>query len=249
MLIVNAGDLGLSCEANAGIMAAFASGLISSATLMANMPGFEEACQLVMDYGCGKRVGVHVNLTQGRPITAQVQRLRAVCDREGLFHGHVPHLTRLTGSDRAIVADEVAAQVKRIREHGIEPTHADAHHHVHTRLGLLEVVCTALRELRVPAIRISRNLGGLTPWASAAKYVINRRIRSYGFWTTQWFGSASDSELSPRHLASPIELMTHPISVRGRILDGAGEVTLAAVMRRHLAMCPGLSPYPACHTG
>src|SRR5690606_10006865 len=45
-VIINADDFGLSSDENRTIISAFQQGLISSATLMANMPAFEEACAL-----------------------------------------------------------------------------------------------------------------------------------------------------------------------------------------------------------
>src|SRR5690606_41564137 len=49
-VIINADDFGLSHEANRTILGAFQQGLISSATLMANMPAFEEACALTREH-------------------------------------------------------------------------------------------------------------------------------------------------------------------------------------------------------
>jgi len=43
-VIINADDFGLSSSNNRVIVAAFKDGVISSATLMANTPGFDEAC-------------------------------------------------------------------------------------------------------------------------------------------------------------------------------------------------------------
>jgi len=44
---VNADDFGMSPRINHAILQAFENGLISSATIMANMPAFEDACQIV----------------------------------------------------------------------------------------------------------------------------------------------------------------------------------------------------------
>ena len=43
LVIVNAYDFGQSAVVNRVIMACFRQGLISSTTIMANMPGFDEA--------------------------------------------------------------------------------------------------------------------------------------------------------------------------------------------------------------
>lgn len=46
MIIVNADDFGCSKVINQAIMTCLDRGLISSTTIMANMPGFHEACEL-----------------------------------------------------------------------------------------------------------------------------------------------------------------------------------------------------------
>ena len=45
--IINADDLGLSAEVNQAIVISFRNAWINSASLMANTPGFDEACASV----------------------------------------------------------------------------------------------------------------------------------------------------------------------------------------------------------
>ena len=59
MLIVNADDLGYDAPTNAAILHSFERQLCSSATLLANMAGFEEACELI--HANGRECSVHVN--------------------------------------------------------------------------------------------------------------------------------------------------------------------------------------------
>src|SRR5699024_9671925 len=72
-VIINADDFGLSHDENRTIIAAFQQGLISSATLMANMPAFVEACALTREHGLQGRVGLHFNLTYGRPLSTAIR--------------------------------------------------------------------------------------------------------------------------------------------------------------------------------
>ena len=46
-IIVNADDLGADSEVNQAIIESFERGLISSASIIPTMPGFDEACDLV----------------------------------------------------------------------------------------------------------------------------------------------------------------------------------------------------------
>ena len=45
-IIINADDFGLNSSVNKAIVESFNNGLINSTTLMANMPGFEEAVEM-----------------------------------------------------------------------------------------------------------------------------------------------------------------------------------------------------------
>jgi predicted glycoside hydrolase/deacetylase ChbG (UPF0249 family) len=66
--IVNADDFGMSAEVNRAIVEAFENNVISSTTLMANMPGFDEACELARRHRLVIKIGLHLNLTSGFPI-------------------------------------------------------------------------------------------------------------------------------------------------------------------------------------
>ncbi|AEB07287.1 YdjC family protein [Coriobacterium glomerans PW2] len=46
LLIINADDFGYSAGINHGILDAFTEGILTSATLMANMPGFDMAADM-----------------------------------------------------------------------------------------------------------------------------------------------------------------------------------------------------------
>ena len=60
-LIINADDFGLSRGANYGIIDAYRNGVVRSTSIMAGMPGFDHAVELLKEYpdlGCG----VHLTL-------------------------------------------------------------------------------------------------------------------------------------------------------------------------------------------
>ena len=69
-LIVNADDFGLNEIENRAIAEAFEKGLIDRTTLLVNMPFAEDAMRLASEKGFADRVGLHVNLTSGRPLTS-----------------------------------------------------------------------------------------------------------------------------------------------------------------------------------
>ena len=66
-LIVNADDFGLTSGVSAGILAAHRHGIVSSTTVLATAAIDAESVSALRD--CGLGVGLHVNLTLGRPLS------------------------------------------------------------------------------------------------------------------------------------------------------------------------------------
>ncbi|MDP2726767.1 MAG: ChbG/HpnK family deacetylase, partial [Dehalococcoidia bacterium] len=67
-LIINADDLGLSPGVNTGIIEAHRQGVVTSASLMANLPGTAEAAVMARE-NPELGVGLHLNLTSGQQLT------------------------------------------------------------------------------------------------------------------------------------------------------------------------------------
>jgi chitin disaccharide deacetylase len=122
-LIVNADDLGASAGINTGVLEAHTHGVVTSASLMVDMPAAEEfaACrQQAPDLS----VGLHVTLTSE--------------GGELLFE---------TGACRG----ELERQLTRFEELlGRAPTHLDSHHNVHLEQPLSDIFLAVASERRLP---------------------------------------------------------------------------------------------------
>ena len=68
-MIINADDFGYSAEVNEAVSECFRAGVINRATIMVNMPGAEEAARIARENGFFDRVGLHINLTEGKALT------------------------------------------------------------------------------------------------------------------------------------------------------------------------------------
>ena len=68
--IINADDFGLSQEVNSAVVQCFRDGTIDRTTLLVNMPQTDAACALAREHGFFDRVGLHINLVEGTPLTA-----------------------------------------------------------------------------------------------------------------------------------------------------------------------------------
>src|SRR6202012_5583899 len=118
-LIINADDFGLSSIVNRAILATMEEGLVTSTSMMANMPGFEHGVGLARVHAkLAGRIGVHLNLTEGRPLTKPILDCRQFCDESGEFAYRRTPLFFLSKRVRNAVYQEFKAQVERLREVG-----------------------------------------------------------------------------------------------------------------------------------
>lgn len=226
-LIVTADDLGMSHEVNTAILEALQRDLVTHASLMANMEAFDEACELAREGGVLDRLGVHLVLTEGVPLTESVRSCQRVCDEKGRFRywRNTDHAFHLSRTEREAVSTELRAQVNRCRDRGVHPTHLDSHHHVHNKLALSRIVIALARELGVPRVRLAHNCGPRIGIANRAfKEWVNLGLRRAELAQTRWFGSADDyftlraAKPTSARLDS-FEFNTHPTFRNGLLID------------------------------
>lgn len=154
-VIINADDFGYSRGINFGIIDAYKYGILTSTTLLANMPGFEHAVSLSKE-NPGLGVGVHLNLTCGYPL---LKGHKTIVDGEtGKFKSHYFYETPDFQVDPEEVYREWDAQIQKVINAGIEPTHLDSHHHTHSYGTNREVVIELARKYQLP---IRNNFPGI----------------------------------------------------------------------------------------
>jgi len=141
-LIVNADDFGFTRGVNEGILRAHREGIVTAATLMANGRAFEHAVELAREKP-SLDVGCHLVLVGGQSLAAPGRPLPA----------SVPALTTAVLLGRMSVHDELAAQVRKLIDAGIHPTHLDTHKHTHLLPQVLKAVLQVAREFGIPWIR------------------------------------------------------------------------------------------------
>lgn len=171
-LIVNADDLGWTDGVNRGIVEVFHRGIVTSASLLANGAGFAGGVKAA-ESAPGLGVGVHLNLSDGPPV-ADPETVMSLLNDRGEFAGG-PESLLLKRARRGLVLREVeeewGAQIQKVRDAGIEPTHVDGHKHVHMLPGLFEIALRLAKKHGIGAIRLSLEESSLrTALASGAKH-------------------------------------------------------------------------------
>jgi predicted glycoside hydrolase/deacetylase ChbG (UPF0249 family) len=158
-LIVNADDFGLTAGVNRAIVETHTAGVVSSTTLMANGPAFEDAVTAARS-APNLSVGCHVVLVDGTPVApaGALDTLVAVRSAEPeKFYSSLSAFSAramLGGFDRDQLVEEVTAQIRKIQATGLKVTHLDTHKHAHV---FPEILGALLRAARICGVRAIRN--------------------------------------------------------------------------------------------
>jgi chitin disaccharide deacetylase len=161
-LIVNADDLGWTEGVNRGIADAHRKGLVTSASLLANGPAFSSALKIASS-NPELGIGVHLNLSDG-PSTADPAKVRGLLNAAGQFEGGTEsQLLRIAtrGLNLVEVEREWDAQIQKVRDSGIAPTHLDGHKHVQMLPGLFEIALRLAKKHGIRAIRVAHEASKL----------------------------------------------------------------------------------------
>jgi chitin disaccharide deacetylase len=158
LLVINADDFGFSDHTVEATIECFESGVLSSATLMANMPAFEKAASFAREHP-EFSYGLHLCLTDEFPMSdpAVIPTLIAPNGRfwtTGTFFKRA-----LTGQIAwRDVHKEVRAQLQRLEKAGVPVDHIDGHGHVHKAPVVLWALHHVLRESGITTIRRTQDL-------------------------------------------------------------------------------------------
>jgi len=154
-LIVNADDLGWTEGVNRGIAEAHRRGIVTSASLLANGAAFLSALELART-APHLGVGVHLNLSDGQPLVAA--EIPSLLNQVGQFHsGPESLLLRIAKGTLVLkeAEEEWDAQIQRVCDAGIHPTHLDGHKHVHMLPGLFAIALRLAARYGIGGVRVS----------------------------------------------------------------------------------------------
>lgn len=240
-MIINADDFGYSSDRNLAIENAFKDGLISSTSLLVNMPGFEEAVALAKTKYFIGRVGIHLNLFEGIALTREMRECELFCDENGAFHGQIDENgiyrgKKLGSTDplkikSGIIYNELSAQIEKALSAGIVPTHLDSHGQIHTNYFIGRIIIKLAKKYNIPAIRISSNLYKRnSKISSMATYAYNFRLKAHGIKCVDYLGNIPIITSHLSKLSGVVELIVHPVYRNGTLVDSEWEGGLSNLM-------------------
>jgi predicted glycoside hydrolase/deacetylase ChbG (UPF0249 family) len=155
-LILNADDFGLTRGINRAVAELHSAGALTSTTLMANGPAFDDAVAIAHAHP-SLGVGCHVVLVDGTPLSPPAS-IPSLIGKDGKsFRTSLPDflLAALRGAiNEDDILREATAQIRHMQSAGLHVTHLDTHKHTHT----LPTVARPLLQAAVHAgIRAVRN--------------------------------------------------------------------------------------------
>lgn len=224
-IIVNGDDFGRSIEANNGIVEAFRRKLINRTTLMVNMPYSNEAVELSKRYGFFDKVGLHLNLSEGQPLTSEIKEFPWAYN-QSLSPEIFKYLRNnfwLSSKAKTALKNEIDAQMKKYLSYSFTLMHVDSHQHIHNEFLIFPIVKTLAISNGFNAMRISRNMilptGPVGFLKQIYKSVLNYQIHR-SFISTRYFGSYIEfkrAQLNSNY--EMIEIMTHPTMINKSLID------------------------------
>jgi predicted glycoside hydrolase/deacetylase ChbG (UPF0249 family) len=238
-LIVTADDLGLNLTTTGAVIQSLRDGMVSHASLIVNMPVFDQALELVLANRLERRIGLHFNLTEGAPLTDAMRRQAGFCmDGEFTRRDFYAGLRPLSGDTTRAVAEEARAQIALARSRGIPLSHFDSHNDVHLIPNIAAIAVAIVRESGIARVRPARNCGTRQ---GILRFVLNRRynawLRRKGLRQVRYFGTVDDFVwlAARRRLGEDCsaEVMTHPFpDPGGTIVDAPSPEPLADRLRQ-----------------
>ncbi|QXJ37243.1 hypothetical protein BV455_00505 [Parageobacillus caldoxylosilyticus] len=203
--IINADDFGYSKGVNYGILEAFQHGVVTSTTMMVNMPGTEHAARLAKE-NPELGVGIHFVLTCGKPILADVPSL---VNEDGEFRKRDVQLLYADPDD---IERELTAQLETFLSFGLTPTHIDSHHHVHEHPCVFPIVQKLAEQYDLP----------IRPVRSEKPH----RLRTVDVFISQFYGRGLTKEyflslFDEVNDGQTVEVMCHPAYIDVPLFTGS----------------------------
>lgn len=220
-LTIHADDYGISESVSRCIAECFAKGWVNETSLMVNMPYANEAVELARQKGFIGKVGLHLNLSQGLPLTGRIKSCPRFCNEDGTFNKKFHHMTKtrfvITKAEQDAVREEVEAQLAKFVKYDGVLKKLDSHHHVHTDWSVYRLLEPLALKYGICAMRISATLHKVGLVKEIYKRYLNRRIRM-SFATTAEFDGFNEKLVAAAKRGEDVELMVHPL------YTGSGEI-------------------------
>ena len=157
-LIVNADDFGLLASVNQAVIRAHRDGILTTASLMVNEPGFDEAVKLAKE-NPRLGVGLHLTFLMGHSALPP-EKIPGLTNASGEFSRSpvgVGLRYFFKGSLRGPLRAEIHAQFEKFHATGLKLDHVNGHLHLHLHPTIFKILMEDAEQLRITHLRLTRD--------------------------------------------------------------------------------------------
>ena len=155
-LIVNADDFGRSASINQAVIRAHCEGILTTASLMVNEPGFEEAVALAREHS-RLGVGLHLTLLCGHSALPPEQS-PGLANARGEFTNNPASAGFRYFFQRNLrrqLRQEIHAQFQKFRATGLPLDHVNGHLHLHLHPAVFGILMADAGQLGLERLRLT----------------------------------------------------------------------------------------------
>jgi hopanoid biosynthesis associated protein HpnK len=155
---VNADDFGLSVSVNAAVIRAHREGILTTASLMVNEPGFTEAVALAKE-NPKLGVGLHLTLLHGHA-ALPAEQIPGLVNTRGEFSNSpvgVGMAYYFKPSLREQLRAEIRAQFQKFHAAGLKLDHVNGHLHLHLHPTVFKILMTDAATSGITHMRLTRD--------------------------------------------------------------------------------------------
>lgn len=208
-LIVNADDFGQSLSVNEAVIRAHREGILTSASLMVNEPGFEEAVALARE-NPRMGVGLHLTLLFGHS-TLPADRIPGLVDSQRQFSNQpardgVRYFVRRNLREQ--LRTEIAAQFEKFRSTGLLLDHVNGHLHLHLHPTIFKILMAHARDWEITHLRWTRDPFWLNARLARGNWKY-RIVHTLTYWLLCGLARPALRQKSIRHTRSVFGLLQH----------------------------------------
>ncbi|HTV61400.1 MAG TPA: hopanoid biosynthesis-associated protein HpnK [Verrucomicrobiae bacterium] len=157
-LIVNADDFGLSHSVNEAVVRAHRDGILTTASLMVNEAGFDEAVTVARE-NSKLGVGLHLTFSHGHSALPP-EKIPGLVDSRGEFSRSpfgVGMKYFFQGSLREELRAEIHAQFEKFHRTGLPLDHVNGHLHLHLHPVVFTILMEDAGQLGIRQMRLTRD--------------------------------------------------------------------------------------------
>ncbi len=185
-LIVNADDFGGSHSINQAVIRAHREGILTSASLMVNEPGFDDSVTLARE-NPSLGVGLHLTLLHGHSALSH-KEIPDLVDSQGRFSFNPVTAGFRYFANRRLEAQllaEIEAQFQKFRQTGLPLDHVNGHLHLHLHPTVFKILAKNVSRWRITHLRLTHDPfwlnARLVPgyWFYRASHAMIHRVLSH----------------------------------------------------------------------